>query len=116
MLTQERDRTRPKQANDKEPWIVDREGWTPCLRICINQRWHVFPWSHFLYAEGNGDEVRVAFTTHDVTFKGDGLWSLLTRIQNQKLIAVELSPRADRFDSDGGPAVYDIIVKSVDDK
>ena len=95
---------------------MDREGWTPSLRVSIHQKWYVFPWSHFLFAEGDGDEVRAAFTTHDVTFKGEGLWPLLDYIQNQKLVQIETSLRADRFESSGRPAVYDIIVKNVDEK
>jgi hypothetical protein len=115
VITQERGRTRTRR-DEEEKWLVDREGWVPGLRVSINQKWYVFPWSHFLYAEGDGDEVKAAFTTHDVTFKGEGLWPLLDYIQNQRLVQIETALRADRFESNGGSAVYDIIVKSVDEK
>jgi hypothetical protein len=42
----------------------------------IAERSYVLPWSQFLYAEGGDDEVRLAFTTHDVLVNGSQLGSL----------------------------------------
>jgi len=100
----------------KESWVVDREGYALAMRICVAQKWYVFPWSRFVYAEGNGDEIKAAFATHDVTLRGEGLWKLLDYIQNQKLVEIQASPRSEKFGASGGTAVYEIIVKSVDEK
>ena len=39
----------------------------------------IISWNQFVYAEGDGDEVRIAFASHDVAIKGAGLDPLLRR-------------------------------------
>lgn len=101
---------------DKYNWVIDREGRPPALRISLLQKWYVFPWNHFIYASGDGDEVKAAFTTHDVIFKGVGLWRLLDHIQNQSVVSVEVALRSEKFDPQNESIVYEITIESIDGK
>jgi hypothetical protein len=43
------------------------------LEIVLLKKTFILPWSQFLFAEGNNDEVRLAFSTHDVLVAGSRL-------------------------------------------
>jgi len=45
----------------------------------------MLPWNQFQHAEGGEDEVRLAFTTHDVVVNGSHLDSLLADPSTQKV-------------------------------
>jgi hypothetical protein len=101
----------------KDKWLVERDNHAPCIRISTIQKWYVFPWSHFVYAEGDNDEVKVAFITHNITFKGKGLWSLLDALQNRTLIQIETSERTAKFEKPNNePLVFEIIIDEVKGK
>jgi hypothetical protein len=53
-----------------EGWKVSAHERPACLVVILLKRTYVLPWSQFLYAEGGDDEVRLAFTTHDVLVNG----------------------------------------------
>ena len=40
----------------------------------------ILSWHQFVYAEGDSDELRIAFASHDVVMKGAGLDPLLSAI------------------------------------
>ena len=45
-------------------------GQTAGLQIDLIKRTYVFPWSQFIFAEGDADEIRMTFSTHDVVISG----------------------------------------------
>ena len=47
------------------------------LEIVLLKRTYLLPWSQFLYAEGDNDELRIAFPMHEITIRGTGLQLLL---------------------------------------
>jgi hypothetical protein len=49
------------------------------------------------FAEGSDDEVQIAFTTHDVLVKGEGLHLLLADLAAQSVSHLKEAIRADRF-------------------
>lgn len=101
----------------KDKWVVERDGRSPCVRISTIQKWYVFPWSHFVYAEGDNDEVKAAFITHDITFRGEGLWLLLNALQNHSLVQIETSERTAKFEKPNNePLVFEIIIAEVKGK
>jgi hypothetical protein len=77
---------------------------------------HTFalPWAHFLYAQGNDDEVRAFWTTHELVVKGSGLRALLADSASQRLAAIFETPRTARF-ANVGPAVTEIEITKVEE-
>jgi hypothetical protein len=79
-----------------KPWSVEQFRATS-LQVMLLKRTWVFPWGQFLYAEGANDEVRAAFSTHDVVVKGSGLTSLLQDLAMQQVSLIREPARADAF-------------------
>jgi hypothetical protein len=99
---------------DKSTWqeaFVDR---IVALRIMLARRNFVVPWSQFLYAEGDEEEVRLAFSTHDVIVSGFGLGALLAQVSEQRLAALREPARADAFTTSAGPQIRAISVRKVE--
>jgi hypothetical protein len=74
----------------------------------------VLPWSQFLFAEGGDDEIRVAFSTHDIKVSGNQLCSLLAELCSQSVSRMRAPGRADQFRSDTGPWITGISVRKVE--
>ena len=81
------------------------------LEIVVLTRTYVFPWSQFLYAEGDDDEIRAVFTTHDVIVRGAALTALLAELAGQRIVRLQEPARADRFEESSGPIVRQLIVE-----
>jgi len=84
------------------------------LEIILLQRTFVFPWSQFLYAEGGNDEVRPAFSTHDILIKGSGLHPLLADLAVHGIARLQEPVRADRFLNESGPSIREISVQKIE--
>ena len=83
------------------------------VQIQLFNRTYVFPWSQFLYAEGDSGEIRMAFSTHDVTIKGVRLDMLLEGITFQKVSNLRESLRAESMLSNSGLTISNIVVNKV---
>ena len=99
----------------ERPWVVDRAGRVYGLQVMLLKRVYVLPWSQFLYAEGNSEEVRVVFSTHDVVVKGSGLDSLLSDVAAQQIVILKEPARTEKFTSTEGPCISDLQVRRVED-
>jgi hypothetical protein len=84
------------------------------LEIILLKRTFILPWSQFLFAEGNNDEVRFAFSTHDVLVTGSRLELLLQDLSAQRLSRLQEPVRAERFGSPAGPQISSVSVQKVD--
>ena len=84
------------------------------LEIVLLKRTYVLPWNQFLYAEGGDDEIRVAFTTHDVVVKGGGLSSLLADLAAQRIARLQKPTRADNFSNGTGPLIRELSVTNIE--
>jgi hypothetical protein len=84
------------------------------LEIVLFRKTFILPWSQFLFAEGNNDEVRLAFSTHDVLVTGSRLEMLLQDLSAQRLSRLQEPVRADKFASITGPQIYSVSVQKVD--
>jgi len=84
------------------------------LQIKLIRRTYVFPWSQFLFAEGDADEIRMAFSTHDVVISGGKLDALLADITAQRLNLLKEPVRAESFASFSSPQITDIFIKKVE--
>ena len=83
------------------------------LEIVLLKRTYVFPWSQFLYAEGGDDEIRAAFTTHDLIVRGKALTGLLAELAGQRIARLQEPARTERFEESSGPVVRQLIVERV---
>ena len=84
------------------------------LEIVLLKRTFVLPWSQFLFAEGENDKIRLAFSTHDVIVTGSRLESILRDLSVQKLSQLQESARPERFSSVTGPQITSISVQRVE--
>ena len=84
------------------------------LQVILLKRTFIFPWSQFLYAEGDNDEVRLTFATHDVLIKGWNLNSLVAGIASHGIARLQELARADRFLNETGSFIREISVQKID--
>ena len=97
------------------------EGWKgtahegpACLLVILLKRTYVLPWSQFLYAEGGDDQVRLAFTTHDVLVNGSQLGSLLADLSGHRVSLLREPARAETFRHEGGTQITGVSVRKVE--
>nr|AGS53116.1 hypothetical protein [uncultured bacterium contig00036] len=94
---------------------VMQSGQRAGLQINLIKQTYVFPWSQFLFAEGGADEIRMAFSTHDVVISGSKLDTLLADITGQRVSLLREPVRAEFFTSiSGGLQITNIFVKKVE--
>jgi len=84
------------------------------LQIKLIKRTYVLPWSQFLFAEGDADEIRMAFSTHDVVISGGNLDTLLTDITAQRVNLLKEPVRAESFASFSELQITSILIKKVE--
>ena len=99
---------------DERPWSVDTSARARGLQVILLKRLYSLPWSQFLYAEGTGEEVRAAFSTHDLVIKGSGLAPLLGDFAAQQIAILREPARTDRFGASDGPRITELQVRRVD--
>ena len=101
--------------------IGDHRGWstehhaTPGLQVVLLKKTYVFPWSQFLYAEGTAEEVRVAFTTHDVLITGALLGSLLDELTSQRVARLSEPARTEKFIGGSAGRITALLVRKPDE-
>jgi hypothetical protein len=74
----------------------------------------VLPWSQFLYAEGGDDEVRLAFSTHDIVVNGSHLGSLLADLSAQRVSLLREPVRTEAFRYEAKSQITGISVRKVE--
>jgi len=84
------------------------------VQIQLFNRTYVFPWSQFLFAEGDSGEIRMAFSTHDVTITGGRLDMLLEKITAQGISSLREALRAESMLSNSGLNITNIVVNKVE--
>ena len=86
------------------------------LEIVLLKRTYLLPWSQFLYAEGDNDELRIAFPMHEVTIRGTGLQLLLADLAAQQIGQLHEPSRADRFEDGRVPRIREIRVSKMEER
>jgi hypothetical protein len=84
------------------------------LEVVLLKRTYVLPWSQFLYAEGDNDEIRLTFSTHDVLVKGSNLNSLIAALAVNGIAQLQEPARSDRMLAGTGPFIREISVIKID--
>jgi hypothetical protein len=75
---------------------------------------HSLPWCQIIYAEGRAEEIRLAFTTHNVVINGSRLDLLVPDLSAQQISQLRTPGRADNFLLDNGPIISRISVRKVE--
>ena len=101
-------------TDNRQPWETGAPERPAGLEVVLLKRTFLLPWNQFLYAEGGDDEIRAAFTTHDVLIRGSGLNSLLVELAAQRLARLEQPVRADRLASKGGRLIREVSVVRIE--
>jgi hypothetical protein len=100
--------------DDRKLWKVNTHERPAGLAIFLSSQTYILPWCQFIYAEGRAEEVRLAFTTHDVVINGSRLDLLVPDLSAQKLSQLRTPGRADNFLIDNGPIISSISVRKVE--
>ena len=100
--------------DNQRAWTVTADERPASLEVILLDRTYVFPWSQFVYAEGGADEVRLAFTTHDVVVSGSSLNALLRDLAAQRVSLLSQSYQSERFVSGTALQINRISVRKVD--
>jgi hypothetical protein len=98
----------------KAPWVITSSEQSPALEIVLFKQAVILSWSQFVYAEGGGDELRIAFASHDVVVKGTGLDPLLAAIASHRVASIHESERSERFLSPAARFIREIVVRKID--
>jgi hypothetical protein len=96
------------------PWVISTADQRPALEIVLLRQTVVISWNQFVYAEGGDDEVRIAFTSHDVAVKGAGLDPLLRAIAAHRVSLIRESERSERFPGPTERFVREIVVRKIE--
>ena len=62
------------------PWVISAGDPAATLEIVLQKQTVVLSWHQFVYAEGDSEQVRMAFASHDVVISGSGLDPLLAAL------------------------------------
>jgi len=101
-------------TDNNDRWKATAHEGPAGLLVILLKRTYVLPWSQFLYAEGADDEVRLAFTTHDVVVNGSHVDSLLADLSGQRVSLLLEPARAERFRHESGPQITGVSVRKVE--
>ena len=101
-------------ADNPKVWKTRQER-PATLEIVLLKRTYVLPWVQFLHADGDNDEVRIAFATHEVTVKGGGLQSLLADLAAQRIAQLHEPSRLEQFENGGSPRIREVIVRTIEE-
>ena len=95
------------------PWVVSAGDPVATLEIVLQKQTVVLSWHQFVYAEGDSEQVRIAFASHDVVISGSGLDPLLPAIAAHRVVSLRANVRSGRFSAQAGRFVNEIIVRKV---
>ena len=99
---------------DHPTWGMVAQEHPLALEVILLKRTYVLPWNQFLYAEGGDDEVRVAFTTHDILLKGKNLGLLVAELAAHGIGRLQEPTRPDRFWNGTAPFICKISVERIE--
>jgi hypothetical protein len=94
----------------ESPWQSFPGGRALALAVHLRQHSYIFPWSLFLFAEGNDVEVHATFHTHTVVVQGSGLTALLSDLAVQNVSELVEPDRTAKFAKGSGPLISAVSV------
>jgi hypothetical protein len=100
-------------TDNTKTWIARENDRPAGMEIRLLKQTLVLPWSQFLYAQGDDEKIRIAFSTHDISISGAGLGSLLGDLSVQRVCLLREPVRAERLSSDSGPRITSISIQKI---
>ena len=95
------------------PWVVSSGDPAATLEILLQTQTVILSWHQFVCGEGNSEELRIAFASHDLVIKGVGLDALLPAIASHRVVSLRESLRSERFSAQAGRFIHEIVVRRV---
>ena len=99
---------------DNAPWVISSGDPVATLEIVLQRQTVVLSWHQFVYAEGDSEQVRMAFASHAVVINGGGLDPLLAAIAAHRVVSLRESVRSERFSAQAARFVNEIVVRRVE--
>jgi hypothetical protein len=96
------------------PWVVSAGDTAATLEIVLQKQTVVLSWHQFIYAEGDGKHVRIAFASHDIVINGAGLDPLVSAIAAHGVVSIRESARSEHFSAQSGRFISEIVVRRVE--
>jgi hypothetical protein len=96
------------------PWVIGAGDPAATLEIVLQKQTVVLSWHQFVYAEGDGEHVRMAFASHDVVISGSGLDPLLSAIAAHRVVSLRESAPSERFSAQAARFISEIVVRRVE--
>jgi hypothetical protein len=96
------------------PWVVSSGDPAATLEILLQTQTVILSWHQFVCGEGNSEELRIAFASHDVVIKGAGLDPLLPAIASHRVVSLRESLRSERFSGHAGRFIHEIVVRRIE--
>jgi hypothetical protein len=101
-------------AGSQRPWTVASDDLCMALEVVLLKRTIVLSWGQFIYAEGSDEEVRLAFSSHDVIVRGTGLAPLLSDVSAQRVTEIREPVRAECFPGVAARFIREVEVRRID--
>jgi hypothetical protein len=101
-------------SGDNVPWVVSSGDPAATLEILLQTQTVILSWNQFVYAEGDSEELRIAFASHHVVIRGAGLDPLLPSIASHRVVSLRESLRSERFSRQTGRFIHEIVVRRVE--
>ncbi len=96
------------------PWVISSGDPAATLEILLQTQTVILSWHQFVYAEGNSEELRIGFASHDVVITGAGLDPLLPAIASHRVGSLRESLRSERFSGQAGRSIHEIVVRRIE--
>jgi hypothetical protein len=96
------------------PWVISSGDPAATLEIRLQTHTLIVSWHQFVCCEGKGEELRIAFASHDVVIKGAGLDALLAAIASDRVVSLRESLRSERFSGPAGRFIHEIVVRRIE--
>jgi hypothetical protein len=99
---------------DRTHWTIGNGDRPPAMEIVLVKTTLVLSWNQFIFAEGDDDEIHIAFASHDVIVRGAGLSVLLQAVTTNRVSSIREPGRADRFATNAARLIREIEVRRID--
>jgi len=83
-------------------WVITASVPPATLEILLQRQTVILSWNQFVYAEGDSEQLRIAFASHDVVIKGAGLDPLLPAIAAHRVVSLRESVLPSVFPARSG--------------
>ena len=98
----------------KAPWVIGTSDPPAALEILLPKQTVILSCNQFVYAEGDNEQLRIVFASHDIVIKGAGLDPLLPAIASHRVKSLRESVRAESFSGEAGRFIREIVVRRVE--